>query len=557
MTPQARTAAAVQLFAADPAGFVGLIIRGRSGPGRDSLLTALRAALPEAAPVRRAPIGIEDDRLLGGLDVTDTLRTGAPVLRPGLLAEVDQGVLVLASAERLTNGAAGRIAAALDDGGVRLERDGRSLFFPTRFAFVALDEGEGDEHAPSLLDDRASLVVDAPIKPIALDAPNNRHAWRRAALSDTQLTAMCEAAAVLGVGSLRSLIFAVRAASVWGGLHGRLAASDEDVALAAALVLAPRATKAPAPPEEQPPPEATPEPPTPDAQNSDQSSAHDPQVLADTVVAAARAAIPEHLLATLTQGALRHGASGQGAQRASALRGRPAPPRSGAPRNGARLAILATLRAAAPWQRLRGGGQGAVRIRPSDLRIKRFTERSETSVIFIVDASGSSAFQRLAEVKGAIELILAQAYTTRTHVGLITFRQDHAEILTPPTRSLARARARLTALPGGGATPLAAGLDAGLVLALAERAKGRSVLALVMSDGRANVARDGSRDRSRAMSDARAAAQRFRHCSVNAVFVDTGRWPSADTEALAREMGARYAPLPFASADTVSALVRA
>ena len=226
--------------------------------------------------------------------------------------------------------------------------------------------------------------------------------------------------------------------------------------------------------------------------------------LADTVVQAARAAIPERLLAALAQGSVRKGAAGQGAARISTQRGRPLAPRPGLPRNGARLSVLATLRAAAPWQKLRGPPPARARRRVStqDLRIKRVAERIETTVLFVVDASG------------------------------------------------------MAGLPGGGATPLAAGLDAGLVLALAERAKGRSVLVLVMSDGRANVARDGGKDRARAMSDARAAAQRYRFSAIPSVFIDTGRWPSADTEALAKDMGARYAPLPFASAQAVRGLVQ-
>jgi magnesium chelatase subunit D len=231
--------------------------------------------------------------------------------------------------------------------------------------------------------------------------------------------------------------------------------------------------------------------------------------------------------------------------------------RAGLPRNGARLALLATLRAAAPWQAIRRAQskKGApLRLARDDLRVRRFAERTEASVIFIVDASGSAAFQRLAEVKGAIELILAQAYAARTHVALIAFRKDGAEILAPPTRSLARARALLAGLPGGGATPLAAGLDQGFAVAITERAKGRSVLALVLSDGRANVARDGGRDRARAASDALAAASRFRAAGIAAVVVDTGRWPGPENAALAKAMGARCVSLPFADAAAMKAL---
>jgi magnesium chelatase subunit D len=367
--------------------------------------------------------------------------------------------------------------------------------------------------------------------------------------------AICAAAQVLGVASLRAPLLALRAAQAHALLHSRQALSVDDLEAAVALVLSPRATQAPELPETQepaPPPEQDPTdtdtpPPPPEAQAA----------LEDLVVAAARAAIPNHILAALADGMMKKGQSGQGARRFSVLRGRPIGARAGLPRNGARLALLATLRAAAPWQALRRKGRenpAPLVVHRDDLRIRHFEERSETSAIFVVDASGSAAFQRMAEVKGAIELILSQAYVTRTHVGLVAFRQEGAQILVPPTRSLARARARLAALPGGGPTPLAAGLDAGLTLAIAERARGRRVIVLVMSDGRANVARDGQKDRRHALSDAMDSATRFRVTGVDAVFVDTGRWPATENETLARAMGARYAPLPFADASAISAL---
>jgi hypothetical protein len=95
---------------------------------------------------------------------------------------------------------------------------------------------------------------------------------------------------------------------------------------------------------------------------------------------------------------------------------------------------------------------GLLELRPDDIRLKQAQERSDRVLIFTVDASGSAALARLAEAKGAVELLLAQAYARRDHVALIAFRGDRAEVLLPPTRSLARARRRLADLPGGGGT---------------------------------------------------------------------------------------------------------
>jgi hypothetical protein len=100
------------------------------------------------------------------------------------------------------------------------------------------------------------------------------------------------------------------------------------------------------------------------------------------------------------------------------------------------------LRAAAPWQKLRrreaASSKARVLVRKNDFRIRRFVQRLESTTIFVVDASGSTAAQRLAEAKGAVENLLAEAYVTRARVALIVFRDKAAELLLPPTRSLSR-----------------------------------------------------------------------------------------------------------------------
>jgi magnesium chelatase subunit D len=195
-------------------------------------------------------------------------------------------------------------------------------------------------------------------------------------------------------------------------------------------------------------------------------------------------------------------------------------------------------------------------VRKGDFRIKRFVQRQESTLIFVVDASGSAAFQRLAEVKGAIELLLAQAYVARTQVALIAFRGERAELLLPPTRSLVRARKSLAELPGGGPTPLAAGLDMALVLAMAEQAKGRTPLVLLLTDGKANVARDGTVDRAAGLADAQDAARHLARAGLRCVFVDTARWPGPANQAFAAAMAARYAPLPYVDAGAMRDLAR-
>ena len=140
-------------------------------------------------------------------------------------------------------------------------------------------------------------------------------------------------------------------------------------------------------------------------------------------------------------------------------------------------------------------------------------------------------------------------------MALIAFRGAEAELLLPPTRSLARAKARLADLPGGGGTPLAAGVEAGLVLALAERSKDHTPLLVFLTDGRANVGLGGAPGRPGAESDAIAVARRVAEAGVASLFVDTSprAQPGGDRFALA--MGGAYVPLPYLDGAAVAGLV--
>ncbi|PZQ18831.1 MAG: magnesium chelatase, partial [Sphingopyxis macrogoltabida] len=174
-----------------------------------------------------------------------------------------------------------------------------------------------------------------------------------------------------------------------------------------------------------------------------------------------------------------------------------------------------------------------------------------------VDASGSSALARLAEAKGAVELLLAESYVKRAEVAVVAFRGTMAELLLPPTRSLARARRSLAELPGGGGTPLAAGLNAAREIAESARARGRTPFVVVLTDGRANIAADGSAAREAAERDAIAAAGAIGAAGIASAFVDISARPRPEGARLAREMGARYLPLPRADAAAMHAAVTA
>ena len=578
--PWELAALAATLFAVDPIGTGGVALRALPGAVREQWLADTRELLPPGTPRRKIPLHVADGRLLGGLDLAATLRAGRPVAEHGILAEADGGVVELAMAERVKGSPIAYLCAALDTGEVVLERDGITLRSPARLGVIALDEGhDEDERVADALVDRLAFLLDLspigiremgdlPYGPDAIAAARER--LSSVTIGTEQVDALCGTALALGIHSIRASIQAVRVARIAAALAGSDRVSDEEVTLAAQLVLAPRATTLPyLPPEDEaPPPE--PEPPDQEGESENQPEPEkrdDP--LADQVLEAAKAAIPRDLLDRLRLGQLRRpkvrstGKAGQVQQ--SNMRGRPAGVRRGELRPGDRLSVIETLRAAAPWQRVRraerpassDGQSPRIEVRKDDFRIQRFKHRSETTAIFVVDASGSSALHRLAEAKGAVELLLADCYVRRDRVALVAFRGRGAELLLPPTRSLVRTKRSLAGLPGGGGTPLAAGIEAGLALADGVKRRGGTPLLVLLTDGRANVARDGSGGRVKAGEEALTCARLVLAAGVAALLVDISPHPQPQARELAQAMGGIYLPLPHADAGRLSAAVKA
>jgi len=573
---QALLAAA--LFAVDPVGLGGIMTHAHAGPVRDQWQAYLDTLWPAETPRRRVPANIADDRLIGGLDIAATLRAGQPVADKGILAEADGGFIALAMAERLPLSTAARITAAMDRGAAVLQRDGLAITMPTRFGVVAFDEGIGeDEGAPRGLSDRLAFDIDlhavswgeASQHAGAPDAEQVAAARARLAsvdLGEEILKRLCAVSLQLGVGSARAPFFAVRAARAAAALQGRDEVKEADAILAVRLVLGHRAETLPAPPandeESEPPPPEPPEQQERD-ENGEQSETDAPPP-EDILLAAAKAAIPDGLLDRLRAAKIRgnQGVAGHAGALANAKeRGRPIGVRAQAPRSGARLNVVETLRAAAPWQPLRRANapdpQRRIIIRPEDFRITRFKQRTETMTIFIVDASGSTALNRLAEAKGAVELLLADCYVRRDQVALVGFRGRASELLLPPTRSLTRAKRSLSGLPGGGGTPLASGLRKGLELAEGARRKGQTPILVLLTDGRANVGLDGAGGRKRAEEDAFTVARMIRQAGLLSIVIDASQRAQKPAQRIADALDARYVPLPFANAAAVSQAVRA
>lgn len=538
---------ALRALAVDPAGLKGLWLRARVGPARDRVTAAL-SALP--LPRRRLHPGIGDEALFGGLDLTATLAAGRPVRSEGLLAR--PSALVLTMAERCPAGLAARLGQALDGPG---------------HCLIALDEGaEAEEALPPALADRLALflsldgIAEAEALPLALDAEALAQARDRLARMRVPGKAGERLAAValaLGIPGLRAPLLALRLAQVLAALRGHAGVRRDDVLTAAELAFAHRArtfpeavTEAPAPPPGEP--------------GTEEAQADSLDLPEELILEAVKAALPADLLDRLAAAraarALR-GGMGAGEARAGHKRGRPLPSRPGKPDANHRLDLIATLRAAAPWQAVRRReareDDRRLHIRPADLRIRRHQERTERVLIFVVDASGSAALARLAEAKGAVELLLARAYARRDHVALIAFRGTGAELILPPTRSLVQTRRRLSGLPGGGGTPLAAALRLAGETALRARSRGLTPVLALLTDGRANVALDGAPGRARAEADAAAMARAWRATGAASVVLDTATRPEAGLRRLAQTLGGVYLPLPRADAARLSTALEA
>lgn len=593
-----RALEVAQLLVINPHGLGGVILRARSGPVRDRWLTYLNTIAQLGGmrlPLRKMPLGISDENLIGGIDLDQTLRTGKAVLRQGLLAQCDQQLLLMPMAERVEVGAVAKVVSALDNGFISIERDGQSRRIESHFGVVALDEGiEDDEHPNEKIRQRVAFLLNLDILgwrdlpetdddfvPDADSLQDTRKNFSKITVSEDSLNALVGVAEQLGVTSIRALSLAINTAKCLAAIDKDDEVTSMHLQRAIALVLSPRATRIPqsAPPEEEEQPEneqdqvdqeppPPPPDPTEDQKQEDQepeSNTETPQALKDEILEAAQAAIPADILARLADLAdpkTPKGMGGKaGAVKVGRIRGRPLGNMPGMPEGGKTLSIIDTLRAAVPWQRVRraeilAAGKtipaGKIVIRKEDFRIKRYQERTQTLTMFIVDASGSSAMHRLAEAKGAVELLLAECYIRRDQVAVMSFRGSAAELILAPTRSLVKAKRALSGLPGGGGTPLSRAIDESFEIASVSMRKGLTPALVFLTDGRANIAKDGSPGRSKAMEDAQQSARAASYYSFKSLWIDTSTQARDEGKALAALLGSMYLPLPNAGANEVS-----
>ncbi|KAL9191465.1 hypothetical protein ACHAXT_001171 [Thalassiosira profunda] len=509
------------------------------------------------APFVQVPLNVMEDRLIGSADLEESVKTGRTVFSPGLLAKAHRGVLYVDDINLLDEETANILLNVVTEGKVVVEREGISLTYPCRPLLIATfnpDEGELRDH----LLDRIAVALSADAEKMeienrvdAVDAvlgfsPGSSQAspeaekaleeaieneddlktaivfarefLRDVKIAPSQTQYLCEEAIRAGCQGHRAEIFACEVARAAAALEGRQITS-EDLRLAVKLAIAPRGTFINTPMDEDemmpPPPPPPPPPPMdqqdedsendeqdeedqeeqdePDEENEDQEQPDVPDVPQEFMFDVDATPMDPDLIEFSSRER-----SGKGGGRGlifSEDRGRyikPMLPKG----KVVRLAVDATLRASAPYQKARrqraigtkNEGRG-VHIEQSDVRTKKMARKAGSLIIFVVDASGSMALNRMNAAKGAAMSLLTEAYQSRDQICLIPFQGDRADVLLPPTRSIAQAKKRLEVMPCGGGSPLADALQAAMLTGINAQKTGDvgKVVVVCISDGRANV----------------------------------------------------------------------
>ena len=540
-----NTALAFELSTINPSVFGGIIFKAATPEHTEIILNFFKQSDLNLNKIF-SNFSITD--LNGGVDPLESLQKGYLVYRKGILSR--PGWFSCTSLNDMPKALQAMLAHQMDN--IELG------------PVLAFDDGyrKSDVTQPKLCD-RLAFSVDLRDVRFNQFSPDffSQHSSKtsKADITEAQIQSVIVSAIKFGIEEMRPIYMTVNAAQYLATLDNRIAVEQIDLNLAATLILAHRVQVMP---EEIEHDEQDDPPKENEEEKNDTKKNSEINLPAEVLIEAIKASLPdniyEHLKNNIRQKSKT--GSGFGNRQKSKVRGRPKPSKNIPPSDQERIDIVSTLRSAAPWQKLRKKQLKKSRnivILPTDLHTFNFEDRSERVIIFLVDASGSAAMNRLGESKGAIELMLAESYAKRDFVSLISFRDTSAEILLPPTRSLVQTKKRLGSLMAGGGTPLAIGLDTGIKLAQNCKRSGKMPSLAILTDGKANIDLNGLPNREKALSDSVLVGEIGKKMDMKSVFIDCGKRPNNNLKEIANSMGANYVSLPRTNATKISNLVQA
>ena len=538
--------------------FGGLIIRARHSPSRDLVMKIINAVIDNFKVEKIYP-WISDQQLYGGLDFAATIQSKQAIYSQGIFNDTPKFIKI-AMAEKLDGSTTAKITQAIDN--------------KLPISFIIIDEGSNkDEGIPLGLLDRIPYFLNlehVPFKQI----PKFQINPKKIKTAQTFLPSVefpseyIEDLIILtnqlGLNNFRPVLFCLDTAQSLAAFRSSLKVEKEDILESIALTISHKAQKIPENAAEE---ENNTSPSEPDENENDKKTSGQDKIPLEMMIDAIRTMLPKEILEKISyeRGIINKkspSSSGSGQKKISFLRGRPLPSRKGTLSGRNRIDVIGTIRSAAPWQAIRNGYGGVkgsknirekrIKFKSEDIRIRRFQDMLDRLIIFSVDASGSLAIGRLAEAKGAVELLLSKAYASRDQVALIAFRGESAEVLLSPTKSLVKTKRALSSLPGGGGTPLASGLEKTLTLALEQKNKGVTPMVVILTDGKANIDLAGGHGREGALSDSNKLASLFIQNNLNSIVIDTSNRKHLAAEQLSNRMGASYIFLPRANAFQLS-----
>jgi len=522
----------------------GVLLSGEKGTAKSTMVRAIAQLLPEQQ-VLTLPLAVTEDMLLGNIDVEATVKTGILQHQPGLLARANGQILYIDEINLLSESVLNLILDVAASGVFHIEREGISGTCKSQFILLASMNPEEGALRPQILDrfgffvelkasnnerERVEIMKNRLLfeensaafyarylsdeKALSLKIDRAKSRLKETNPSDDvlkQIAQICERAFVAGH---RGDLALLRGAIAHASFNERTVITRADIAAIQALALAHRIrnTQSNPPPEsDEQPDQENQDPKSPSAQTNEQQPQQEDENNNETESEASpnegkqdfpvsigedhfdlsELKLSQDILTPKSDRKIRNSGSGKRCiTRSGTKQGRYV--KAIIPKAKVLdLAFDATLRAAAPFQSLRKKNGMALVIQTEDIREKRRERRIGNSVLFLVDASGSMGIQhRMSEAKAAVLEMLKLSYTKRDVVGMMTFRQDGASLILPPTRSISKAASLLRDIKTGGRTPLAEGLRSAdrLMQGLIRKNTEIMPIVVVFSDGRANFA---------------------------------------------------------------------